>query len=224
VAVPSGLNVEGSWTYVDHTTKRAFRYAADRDVAFGKIGNEPGRVESTVQFDGIIGPGHYLLQTACDFTREGIRAAISPDNSGIKVTGMLLYGKSAKGDWLFTLIDAKGEPVASSHVPGQSSKEVSYVFHELKPGQYEASIRFEGTVDGKKRILKDSIRFQADQSQSSTPGSDDSGIKEPSDTETPPSSPPAQGSSDPLYDRQMRLLISLRSGDCCRGCGMGLGL
>jgi hypothetical protein len=74
------------------------------------------------------------------------------------------------------------------------------------------------------RILKDSIRFQADQSQSSTPGSDDSGIKEPSDTETPPSSPPAQGSSDPLYDRQMRLLISLRSGDCCRGCGMGLGL
>jgi hypothetical protein len=205
--VPTGLNVEGSWTYVDLVTKEAFRYAADRDVAFAKIGNQPGRVKSTVQFDGIIGPGHYLLQASCPFTREGIKAAVSPDNDAIRVTGRLLYGNSAKGDWLFTLVDSKGKPAASALVSRQSTPEVSYVFHDLAPGQYKALIRFAGTVDGKKRILKDSLGFQAGQSPSPNPEPDDPGMTEPDDTVTPPAASPV--SPDPFFNAQVRLLIAL---------------
>ncbi|MFC7442564.1 hypothetical protein [Laceyella putida] len=159
LTVDPQAHVEGSWTYIEKETKRAFRQVGDRDTSFIRIGNTPGKVQADLQFDGIINHHQYFVEKECHYVKEGIHATVSSGQKGLKVTGNLLYGQSASGNWRFDLKNASGNIVKSVELRKQQETEVSHLFQGLKVGKYSAIVFFTGTVDGKTRHLGDDVVF-----------------------------------------------------------------
>lgn len=142
--------VRGKWEYADQegrteTAERMTMTVIDQ-------GSQPGRLDTTWKFSGIVYGETFFSEKKCSFERMGLVAETKWEGEELVVDGKISGVDRAQGDWKVELKDANGNELENQSRTS-NQKEIQFRFTNLQ-GKISGTLIFTGIVGEQNRTIQ----------------------------------------------------------------------